>query len=319
MRIGFLMDPIEGLQVGHDSTFALMLAAAARGHEVVSFEQPSLEFDGGRVLARWRTLSVRRAPGAHFTVVSDARGPVSDLDVVFLRKDPPVDAAFLRATQMLELVQPRPVYLNAPGALREANEKLFALHLAALGPRTLVSSDAKRLVAFVRSTPAGAILKPVDGFAGRGVVRTHADDPNLASLIEILTARGAESIIAQVYLPESRMGDKRVIAFDGEPLGAVLRVPRADDVRCNFAAGGSAAPATVDESDRSICRELAPLLRSRGLRLVGIDVIGGRLIEVNVTSPTGLEEIAATGGGDLAAAIIGRVEAEATARPSLSA
>jgi glutathione synthase len=308
MRIGFLMDPVEGLQVGHDSTFALMLAARARGHEVVSFEQPSLEFDGGRVVARLRRLEVRRERGAHFTVLSEERRPVSDLDVVFLRKDPPVDSAFLRATQMLELVRPRPVYLNEPAALREANEKLFALHLAALGPPTLVSSDPGRLAAFVRASTAGAILKPVDGFAGRGVVRTHGEAPNLASLIEILSARGAESIIAQAYLPESRAGDKRVIVLDGEPVGAVLRVPRKDDVRCNFAAGGSAAPATVDGDDRRICRELAPLLLARGLRLVGIDVIGGRLIEVNVTSPTGLEEIAATGGGDIAARVIARVE-----------
>jgi len=303
MRIGFLMDPLENVRVDHDSTFALMLECRRRGLEVRELRQEWLYVADGRARARMRTVEVQRIAGAHFRVSVDAEAPLAELDVLFLRKDPPVDVDFVRATQMVEL-GPGPILINHPRGLRAANEKLFALRFPDLVPPTLVARDLPRLRAFIDAQGGDGVVKPLDGCGGQGVLRVRRGDPNLSSLLEIATNGGRVPVVAQAYLPAVREGDKRIILLGGEPLGAVLRVPREGELRANFASGGSAAPALLTPRDREICRRLAPALSELGLWLVGIDVIGGRLTEVNVTSPTGLVEIDALNGESLEARVI---------------
>jgi glutathione synthase len=239
-----------------------------------------------------RTVSVRREPGRHFEVLDEQVRFLSELDVLFLRKDPPVDEDFIQATQLVELSgHPAPVLLNSPSGIRDANEKLFGLRFPELMPETLVTRELVALARFVASHPEGTILKPVGGFGGQGIVFLTPGDRNTRSLLEVMTLGGRKAIIAQAYLPESRQGDKRIILVDGQPAGAVLRVPALDDHRGNMAAGGTPTKTTLTPRDLEICARLAPALRERGLYLVGIDVIGTWLTEVNVTSPTGLVEI----------------------------
>lgn len=287
------MDPLEGVQVHHDSTFALMLECQRRGHAVSSFEQKDLYFQGGKPSARMRRVSVQRKVGDHFSVLATEDVPLSELDGLFLRKDPPVDVEFVHATQLVELAAGPggPFLINSPQGLRNANEKLFALKFSDLQPPTLVSRHPDRLRAFILAQERGAILKPIDGFGGKAVLHTLASDPNLNALLEMATDGGRQAIIAQSYLPDVRTGDKRIILVNGEPVGAVLRVPRDGDVRANLAVGGQAVKTSLTDRDREICRRIAPTLREHGLYFVGIDVIGAHLIEINVTSPTGIAEI----------------------------
>jgi len=303
MRIGFLMDPLENLRVDHDSTFALMLECRRRGLEVRELRQEWLYVADGRAHARMRTVEVQRKAGAHFRVLGDGDTPLADLDVLFLRKDPPVDVDFVRATQMVEL-GPGPLLINHPRGLRAANEKLFALRFPDLVPPTLVARELARLRAFIDAQGGDGVVKPLDGCGGQGVLRVRRGDPNLSSLLEIATDGGRIPVVAQAYLPAVREGDKRIILLGGEPLGAVLRIPREGELRANFASGGSAAPAPLTPRDREICRSLGPALNELGLWFVGIDVIGGKLTEVNVTSPTGLVEIDALSGESLEARVI---------------
>ncbi|HYO70866.1 MAG TPA: glutathione synthase [Archangium sp.] len=292
LTFGFLMDPLETVRVDHDSTFALMLEAQRRGHQVRYFEQPWLRFSGSCAESRMRTVTVRREPGRHFDLLDEQVRALSSLDVLFLRKDPPVDADFLQATQLVELCNGRePVFLNNPTGIRDANEKLFGLRFPDLMPETLITRDLTAIAQFVARHPEGTILKPVDGFGGQGIVFLQPGDRNTRSLLEIITLGGKKAIVVQAYLPESRQGDKRIILVDGEPCGAVLRVPAHDDHRGNMAAGGTPVKTSLTPRELEICARLKPSLQERGLYLVGIDVIGDWLTEVNVTSPTGIAEI----------------------------
>jgi glutathione synthase len=309
MRIGFLMDPLESVLVHHDSTFALMLECRRRGHEVRVFEQRHLGYGERGPRARMRTVELRKDPADHFTVLADAVLPLAELDAIFLRKDPPVDVEFVLATQLVELVgRAGPVLINNPGALRDANEKLFALRFPELVPKTRISHDLAELRAFVEELGGSAIVKPIDGFGGRGVLYLRAGDRNLGSLLELATAGGTKAVIVQQYLAASREGDKRILLVDGVPKGAVLRVPREDDNRANLAVGGQAEKAPLTAGDLALCATLAPALRARGLYFVGIDVIGGKLIEVNVTSPTGIVEVDALDGVSIEADVIDLAE-----------
>ena len=312
MRIGFLMDPIESLRVEHDSTFALMLECQRRGIEVRELRQEWLFFQGG-AHARMRTLAVERRPGAHFRVLADADARLADLDVLFLRKDPPVDGDFVTATLLAEL-GPGPLWINHPAGLRAANEKLFALHFPDLVPATLVTRELSRLRAFVEAQGGDCVVKPLDGYGGLGVLRVRRSDPNFSALLETSTHGGRVPVMAQAYLAAVSDGDKRIIVLDGEPIGAVLRVPAQGELRANFASGGSAAASAITARDREICRRLAPELRAHGLFFVGIDVIGGRLTEVNVTSPTGLVEIDRLTGESLEARVVDFALARAGSR-----
>ncbi|HUE40083.1 MAG TPA: glutathione synthase [Candidatus Binatia bacterium] len=290
LRFGFLIDPIESLIVGHDTSLAFMLECQRRGHEVHYFEQRELEYRDGRVVAAAKRVELQRVKGDHYRVVQEARLDLSTLDVIFLRKDPPVDVEYLHATQLLELAA-GPLLVNEPAGLRDANEKLYVLRYPDLIPKTLVSRSLAELRAFLKELGGEMVIKPIDGFGGRGILHLRAGDRNLNSLLELATAGGAQAIVAQQYLPASREGDKRIVLVDGEPLGAMMRIPQDDDVRGNLAAGGRSAKSALTDREREICRRLAPDLRARGLHFVGLDVIGGFLTEVNVTSPTGVEEI----------------------------
>ncbi len=309
LTIGFLMDPLEQVLVHHDTTFALMRCAQERGHRLLSFGQEHLFHEGGQVHARAREVEVFEQQGHHFRVVAEREVPLGVLDVLWMRKDPPVDVAFLHATQLVEATGGRtPVYVNSPAGLRTANEKLWALHFPELTPETLVSRNVARLRAFVDAAPDGAIVKPVDGHGGEGVVLLRRGDRNTASMLELLTARERDWAVAQEYVPAAREGDKRILLLEGEPLGAILRVPLESENRANMAVGGQPVKTELTPRDREICAGLAPLLRREGLVFVGIDVIGDFLIEVNVTSPTGLAELARLDGGDPAGRILARVE-----------
>jgi glutathione synthase len=302
MRIGFLMDPVESLRVDHDSTFALMLECRRRGYEVRELRQEWLWSDGGRPRSRMRSLEVVRG-GEHFRVLADQDAPLGDLDVLFLRKDPPVDVEFLWATLLVELER-GPLFVNHPRGLREANEKLFALRFPQLMPPTVVARDLVRLRAFLEAQGGDGVVKPLDGCGGQGVFRVRRDDPNFAALLETATRGGRVPVMAQAYLPAVQQGDKRIIVLDGEPIGAVLRVPRQGELRANLAAGATPERTPISARDREICRTLAPELRKLGLWLAGLDVIGGFLTEVNVTSPTGLVEIDALSGVSLESRVV---------------
>ncbi|HZW89258.1 MAG TPA: glutathione synthase [Myxococcaceae bacterium] len=309
LAIGFLMDPLEAVLVHHDTTFALMRSAQVRGHRLLSFGQEALFHAGGQVHARAREVEVFEQQGHHFRVVAEREVPLGVLDVLWMRKDPPVDVAFLHSTQLVEATGGRvPVYVNSPSGLRTANEKLWALHFPELTPETLVSRDLAQLRAFIDDAPDGAIVKPVDGYGGQGVVLLRRGDRNAPSVLELLTARGRDWVVAQTYLPAAREGDKRILLLDGEPLGAINRIPLETENRANMAVGGQPVKSELTRRDREICARLAPTLRREGLVFVGIDVIGGFLIEVNVTSPTGLAELARLDGGDPAGQILAHVE-----------
>ncbi|MGQ0505205.1 MAG: glutathione synthase [Myxococcaceae bacterium] len=308
MRVGFLMDPLEDVRVEHDTTFALMLEAERRGHTVFAFEQTDLCFQRSGCWAQMREVDVRREPGDHFTVLSAKEVALSALDVVFLRKDPPVDSAFLHATQLVELGPRPPFFINSPRGLRDANEKLFSLRYPDLIPPTLISRDPAQIKAFVQEVGGDAILKPIDGFGGKSVLRVRPGDPNAGSMIEIMTESGRSHTVVQAFLPASRTGDKRIIVLDGEPLGAVLRVPLDEEVRANMAVGGAAVRTTLTLRERDICARITPDLRAHGLHFVGLDVIGDTLTEINVTSPTGLVEIEHLDGTQVAAQVLAFAE-----------
>jgi glutathione synthase len=315
LTIGFLMDPIESVLVHHDTTFTLMRTAQLRGHRLLSFGQDALFHEGGQVHARAREVEVFEAQGHHFRVIAEREVPLGVLDVLWMRKDPPVDVAFLHATQLVEATGGRaPVYVNSPAGLRDANEKLWALNFPELTPETLVSRDIAQLRAFIDDAAEGAILKPVDGYGGQGVVLLRRGDRNAPSVLELLTARGRDWVVAQSYVPAAREGDKRILLLDGEPLGAINRIPLETENRANMAVGGQPVKSELTRRDREICARLAPALRREGLVFVGIDVIGDFLIEVNVTSPTGLAELARLDGGDPAGRILAHLERLVTDR-----
>lgn len=291
-RFAFIMDPIQDVLIDKDTTFVFMLEAQRRGHELAYIEMGDLFIERARPMARTRRIELRREEGRHFTFLGQTVEPLGGFDAIFMRKDPPFDIAYLHATQLLDLAQDEgAVVLNNPGGLRAANEKLFALNFSAVIPPTLVSQDAERLKAFLEELGGEMIIKPVDGHGGAGIFYVQRGDRNLNSILETATRQGREPIIAQQYLPAVRQGDKRLIVLNGEPLGCTLRVPRADEHRGNIHVGGTCVKAAVTQRDREICALVGPRLRREGLYFVGLDIIGEYLTEVNVTSPTGVQEI----------------------------
>ncbi len=292
MRFAFIMDPIQHVLIDKDTTFVFMLEAQSRGHEVWYLEMSDLFIERARAMGRARRIELRRELDNHFTFGAEHTGPLGEFDAIFMRKDPPFDIAYLHATQLLDLAQNEDaVVLNRPAGLRAANEKLYALNFPNVIPATLITHDAKRLKAFLDELGGEMIIKPIDGHGGAGIFYVHQDDRNLNSILETLTQDGREAIIAQQYIPEVRQGDKRLIALNGEPIGCTLRVPRADENRGNIHVGGTCVKADITDRDKEICRTVAPFLQRDGLYFVGLDIIGDYLTEVNVTSPTGVQEI----------------------------
>jgi len=287
MRSLFVMDPLERINLAGDSTFMLMRETSARGWDAWWCTPRDLFTRDGRGWAR--AQQVRTAAGFHPGPTRDEE--LAGFDVVWMRKDPPFDMDYVVATHLLDFVPHKTLVLNAPNALRARNEKLFAASFPDLAPPTLVSQDSARIVAFAAEMPDRIVLKPLDGNGGRGVLVTRSGDPNLRSMIELLSDEGRRHIIAQRHVPEIVDGDKRILLVDGEPVGAVSRVPGPHDHRGNIHVGATVAKATLTARDQEICARLRPACQAEGLLFVGIDVIGPHLTEINVTSPTGIQEI----------------------------
>jgi len=316
MRFAFIMDPIQHVLIDKDTTFVFMLEAQSRGHEVWYLEISDLFIERARAMGRSRRIELRRELDNHFTFGAEHTGPLGEFDAIFMRKDPPFDITYLHATQLLDLARNEgAVVLNRPAGLRAANEKLYALNFPNVIPATLITHDARRLKAFLDELGGEMIIKPIDGHGGAGIFYVHQDDRNLNSILETLTQDGREAIIAQQYIPEVRQGDKRLIALNGEPIGCTLRVPRADENRGNIHVGGTCIKADITDRDKEICRTVAPFLQRDGLYFVGLDIIGHYLTEVNVTSPTGVQEIDRLNQTCLEAQVIDFAERQVAERP----
>ncbi|MBI1364508.1 MAG: glutathione synthase [Alphaproteobacteria bacterium] len=301
LKIAIQMDPIEAVNVDADTTFDLALEASGRGHEIWVYGPDALQLYDGRVAARARkVLGLKRAQGQHATLAEAALLDLGGTDVVLIRQDPPFNMAYITAAQILERLPDSVLVLNNPRAIRDAPEKLFVTDFPDLTPPTLITKDIEAVRAF-RAEHGDIILKPLYGNGGAGVFRLAADDANFNALLELFSQAFAEPIIAQKYLPAVKKGDKRIILLDGEAVGAINRVPAAGETRSNLHVGGKAEPADMTARDQEICDRIGPELSARGLVLVGIDVIGDYLTEINVTSPTGVQEIRRFGGADISA------------------
>lgn len=292
VKLGVVMDPIAAITYKKDSTLAMLLAARKRGWELWYMEQSDLYLLGDQPRARMRPLEVMADPEHWFEFGEAREASLADLDVILMRKDPPVDREFIIATHILEAAQrDGALVVNPPQALRDCNEKLFATWFPQCTPPLLVSRDAARLRAF-HAEHQDVVMKPIDGMGGRSVFRVRPDDANLGVIIETLTRDGEHQIMAQKYLPQIKDGDKRILLIDGEPLPfSLARIPAAGENRGNLAAGGRGEGRPLTDRDRWICEQLGPALRERNLIFVGIDVIGDYLTEINVTSPTCIREL----------------------------
>ena len=290
LAVAIQMDPFEGIDITADSTFALAMEAHGRGHGLYHYLPQQLSLRDGRVYARVRPFEPQRDAAAPARYGAAQLIDLATMDVVLMRQDPPFDMSYITATHLLEHVHPHTLVVNDPAQVRNAPEKLFVTHFPDLMPPTLISSDRQEINAF-RATHKDIIVKPLFGNGGAGVFHITPDDENLNALLEMFTSLYREPIIVQRYLPEIRQGDKRIILIDGEAAGALNRVPPAGEARSNLHVGGRAEKAPLSNRDRDICHAIGPALRQRGLIFVGIDVIGNYMTEINVTSPTGIQEI----------------------------
>ncbi len=290
LAVAIQMDPIEGIDIDADSTFALALEGQWRGHALFHYLPQHLALRNGRVVAWARPLEVRRQKGNHATLGAAQLLDLATMDVVLMRQDPPFDMAYITATHLLDHIHPQTLVVNDPVQVRNAPEKLLVTHFEGLMPPTLITADRRHILEF-RAEYQDIVLKPLFGNGGAGVFHIGPGDENLNSLLELFTQLYREPVIVQRYLPEVRAGDKRIILVDGVAVGAVNRVPAAGEARSNLHVGGQAVKAELTPRDREICEAIGPTLRQRGLIFVGIDVIGQYLTEINVTSPTGIQEI----------------------------
>jgi glutathione synthase len=313
LDIAVVMDPIGSITVKKDSTFAMLLEGQRRGHRLWYVRPRSLGIAAGEPEADLAEVSVVDRPDQFHRLGAFARRPLAEMDVVLMRSDPPVDGNYLHDTQILSLAAERGVrVVNDPRGLRDMNEKLFALHFPACCPPTLVTRDAAALRRFV-AEHGDCVLKPLDGMGGRSIFRARQHDDNLKVIIETLSQGGHELILAQAFLPAIRDGDKRVLLVDGEPVPYCLaRIPGNDDFRGNLAAGGRGEARPIGDAERQIAAIVGPELRRRGMLFVGLDVIGDRLTEINVTSPTCIREIDAQCGTNIAGLLFDRIEAQAS-------
>ena len=315
LSVAIQMDPIEGINIDADSTFALALEAQARGHTLLHYLPQHLTFWHGEVRAKARALTVRRERGNHFTLGGFETVDLRTMDVVLMRQDPPFDMAYITATHILEHIHPDTLVVNDPVHVRNAPEKLFVTHFPDLMPPTVITSDPAEIAAF-RAEHKDLIIKPLFGNGGAGVFHITPEDENLNALLEMFTSRSREPVILQRYLPEIRGGDKRIILVDGKAAGAVMRIPPPGEARANLHVGGKAVKTTLTKREREICEAIGPTLAERGLIFVGIDVIGDYLTEINVTSPTGIQEIDRFDGINIEAQIWDAIEARIARRPA---
>ena len=290
LTVAIQMDHVSTIDIDGDSTFVLGLEAERRGYEVWHYTPPELIFRDRKVMARAQPMQLRREKGNHYTLGAPQMRDLSTFDVVLLRQDPPFDMSYITTTHLLEHVHPKTLVVNDPASVRNAPEKLFVTHFENVMPPTLIAADARALREF-RDEHKDIILKPLYGNGGSGVFRLRPGDENFNSLLEMFSQRSREPVIAQRYLPEVRQGDKRIILIDGKAVGGVNRVPAEGEARSNMHIGGKAVKATLTKRDKELCEAIGPELKRLGLIFVGIDVIGDYLTEINVTSPTGLQQI----------------------------
>jgi glutathione synthase len=309
MRFVFVMDPMDRVLPDRDTTFAFQRAAQRRGHTSLHCELRDIYMQDGDAWARVRPVRVSDE-FAHFSFDRAQDVRLAEVECVFIRKDPPFDAAYLHVTLMLETLRRRVLVVNDPRGLRDANEKLYTLHFARHMPRTLVTSDRERIHAFVAQV-GQAVVKPLDGAGGSGVMAVSKADRNTRSIVDYITADGTRHAMVQEYVEAVRSGDKRVLILGGQILGAINRIPRDDDVRSNIHAGGRVQPCSVTDKESAIIADMIPRLGADGLTFVGLDFIGGKLTEVNVTSPTGIQELSRHVGRDVAEDVIAWVERRA--------
>ena len=298
LKVAIQMDPIEGINIESDTTFMLAMEAQDRGHPLWVYDFRTLALEDGKLFCRARPITLKAVVGDHVVFGGwQTLDLGQDVDVILMRQDPPFDMAYVTATYLLETVHPKTLVVNDPGEVRSAPEKLLATRFEGLQPPTLISSDPEALVAF-HVKHGDVVLKPLHGAAGSGVVRLKAEDPNLEALIEIHATGSRDPLVIQKFIPAVSAGDKRIILIDGEPVGAINRIPAKDQVRSNLRVGGTAAPVELTPRDREICAAIGPYLKERGLIFVGIDVIGDYLTEINVTSPTGAQQLLKFAGVD---------------------
>lgn len=313
LDIAIQMDPIERIDIDADSTFVLGLEAQRRGHRLFHYLPWHLSLRHDRLVARGRRLTLRRERGQHYTLGDWETCDLARVDMVWMRQDPPFDMAYIAASHLLEHLPPEVVVLNDPRAVRNAPEKMLVMSFPELMPPTLITRDLAEIRAF-RDQHRDIIVKPLFGAGGAGVFHLQPGDRNLSALVEMFERLSTEPLMVQRFLPEIRDGDKRIILIEGEPVGAVSRMPKEGEARANFHAGGSAKQTRLTTREREICARIGPTLRQQGLVFAGIDVIGDYLTEINVTSPTGLQEINRLDGVRLEEAMLDAFEARYLAR-----
>jgi glutathione synthase len=309
LDIAVQMDHISTVNIMGDTTFALSLEAARRGHRLYHYTPDRLAMLDGKVFARVEEMTVRDEKGNHFSLGEKVRTDLSQMDVVLLRQDPPFDMNYITTTHLLERIHPKTLVVNDPAWVRNSPEKIFVTEFPDLMPETLITKDVEEVAAFRREY-GDIIIKPLYGNGGAGIFHLAEADRNLGSLLEMFSQLFREPFIVQRYLKDVRKGDKRIILIDGEPVGAINRVPAETESRSNMHVGGRAEKSELTEREREICARIGPSLKERGFILVGIDVIGDWMTEINVTSPTGIREVKRFGGADIAAAFWDAVEAK---------
>lgn len=310
IKLGIVMDPISEINIKKDSSFAMLMAAQERGYQLFYMEMADLAIVNGVAMGNMRPLKVMNDANHWFELGEAKDTPLSELNVVLMRKDPPFDTEYIYATYMLERAEEQGVLIvNKPQSLRDANEKLFTAWFSEFTPETIVTRDANRIRAF-HQAKGDIILKPLDGMGGTSIFRVKQDDPNLGVIIETLTQYGNQYAMAQAFIPEITKGDKRILVVDGEPVPyALARIPKKGETRGNLAAGGSGVAQPLSDSDWKIARAIGPELKKRGLIFVGLDVIGDKLTEINVTSPTCIREIQAAFDVDITGMLFDAIEA----------
>lgn len=308
LSVAIQMDHISGITIGGDTSFALALEAQRRGHTLYHYTPDRLTMRDSVVTAAIEELTVKDVVGDHFALGEKTRTDLSSLDVILLRQDPPFDMNYITTTHMLERIHPGTLVVNDPAHVRNAPEKIFVTEFPDLMPETLITLDVDEIKAF-RAEFGDIIIKPLFGNGGAGVFLLRKDDHNLTSLLEMFRALSREQLVIQRYLPDVRAGDKRILLIDGEAVGAINRIPAEGDARSNMHVGGKAVETQMTEREREICARIGPKLKEMGQTLVGIDVIGGKMTEINVTSPTGIREVKKFGGADIASLFWDAVEA----------
>ena len=314
LGVAFQMDPVESVDIDADTTFVLALEAEARGHSLWIYQPDDLAYCDGVLRARCRAMTLRRKTGDHVSLGEPRWLDLATLDVVLMRQDPPFDMAYITATHLLEKLGETTLVVNDPAGVRNAPEKLFATEFPDIMPATLITRSLEAVRTF-RDEHHDIIVKPLYGNGGAGVFHIPPDDENLASLHEMFTSVSREPLMVQAYLPEVRQGDRRIILIDGEPAGVINRVPPAGEARSNMHVGGRPERAALTPRDREICHTIGPELVRRGMILVGIDVIGDWLTEINVTSPTGIQEINRFDGSRLDSLVWEAIEKRCAERP----